>query len=1076
MGAQKNDGLKWVTKESDYRKTNNMPLRSVPKPRPIHVNGLNSGSGSDMDLGTDSDEEVYGGQYSVESSPQDDKIRVAVETNYSTSKFKQHQSYSGVHGACFATNSSRTVIVDRVDVVRSVQCDASSMLSSRGPSQSSIRNSAGVEEQRPSDSIAPRMPNFHASGLGPWSAVVAYDACVRLCLNSWAKGGKESSFFLNNECALLRDAFCLRHVLLQSEEELLSKKSSELIGGVAVPKPKKTVGKIKVQVRKVKMGLDAPSGCVFPHLSKLELEAVQYRISNVKSRLSSGWEALQKVQVARNIPKNGSLSSKSLAYVHVGTRYMKEIASVLRNGLTSSQATSSSSYEVVPETYSCLVRLKSSSDEDAVRMQPGSRETHMFFPASPADDLVITVFDSKGTTCGRAVAQVASIIDVANDKIRWWSIYNEAENEPIGKIQLYINCSTGQDDNSHMKCGIVAETVAYDMLLEIAMKAEHFQQRNLLLHGHWKWLVTEFASFYGVSDAYTKLRYLSYVMDVATPTADCLCLIRDLLSPVLLKGNALSNQEKRILGESLEKVEEILSLVFENYKSLDETSLSGLDDVFKAATGVVAPAMAPAIKLYGLQHDMMSSEARLRLCKYFQVAAKKRSRRHLGETDEFVLGNDGTKVDNATYTTAYQKMKSLCLILKNEIYTDIEINNHNVLPSFLDLPNLTSSVYSVELSTRLRTFLKACPPTGPLPYVTELVMTVADFERDLALWNITFTKGGVNAKELFGAYISNWIKERDLALLESCKAGMAKYSDVRAQGLTSPFLDEIYDQLRQTLNDYEIIVRRWPEYAIALENVMADAENAMVEALDRYYADVLSPLKDSLANLGLKYVQKIAKRTDNFYSVPAELGVVLNSMRRMLDVLFPKIEAQLKSWGACINDTGNAIPGERLNEVTIMLRAKLRNYIQAVVEKLLGNTRLHHSTRWKKIIQDFKETSVESDVQGRMQPLQDMVTKTIDHLYSILETCVFVSVCRGFWDRMGQEVLNSLENSKENRSWFKGVRIALRVLDETFASQMQRLMGNSLQEKDLEPPRSIQEAHSMLCKDSASSKEGIYYY
>jgi len=110
-------------------------------------------------------------------------------------------------------------------------------------------------------------------------------------------------------------------------------------------------------VRKVKMGLDAPSGCVFPHLSKLELEAVQYRISNVKSRLSSGWEALQKVQVARNIPKNGSLSSKSLAYVHVGTRYMKEIASVLRNGLTSSQATSSSSYEVVQGMPFTFLRL-----------------------------------------------------------------------------------------------------------------------------------------------------------------------------------------------------------------------------------------------------------------------------------------------------------------------------------------------------------------------------------------------------------------------------------------------------------------------------------------------------------------------------------------------------------------------------------------------------------------------------------------------------------------------------------------------------------------------------------------------
>ena len=57
------------------------------------------------------------------------------------------------------------------------------------------------------------------------------------------------------------------------------------------------------------------------------------------------------------------------------------------------------------------------------------------------------------------------------------------------------------------QCGSVAETVAYDFLLEVAMKIQHFQQRNLLLHGPWKWLVNEFASYYGLSDAYTKLRY-----------------------------------------------------------------------------------------------------------------------------------------------------------------------------------------------------------------------------------------------------------------------------------------------------------------------------------------------------------------------------------------------------------------------------------------------------------------------------------------------------------------------------------------------------------------------------------------
>lgn len=57
-----------------------------------------------------------------------------------------------------------------------------------------------------------------------------------------------------------------------------------------------------------------------------------------------------------------------------------------------------------------------------------------------------------------------------------------------------------------VQCGSVAETVAYDLVLEAAMKVQHFQQRNLVLHGPWKWLLTEFATYYGVSDVYTKLR------------------------------------------------------------------------------------------------------------------------------------------------------------------------------------------------------------------------------------------------------------------------------------------------------------------------------------------------------------------------------------------------------------------------------------------------------------------------------------------------------------------------------------------------------------------------------------------
>lgn len=50
----------------------------------------------------------------------------------------------------------------------------------------------------------------------------------------------------------------LQQVLLQSEEELLlSKRSSELAGEGAIPKPKKMVGKMKVQGKVVgESGLD----------------------------------------------------------------------------------------------------------------------------------------------------------------------------------------------------------------------------------------------------------------------------------------------------------------------------------------------------------------------------------------------------------------------------------------------------------------------------------------------------------------------------------------------------------------------------------------------------------------------------------------------------------------------------------------------------------------------------------------------------------------------------------------------------------------------------------------------------
>ena len=53
----------------------------------------------------------------------------------------------------------------------------------------------------------------------------------------------------------------------------------------------------------------------------------------------------------------------------------------------------------------------------------------------------------------------------------------------------------------------------------------------------------------------------------------------------------------------------------------------------------------------------------------------------------------------------------------------------------------------------------------------------------------------------------------------------------------------------------------------------------------------------------------------------------------------------------------------------------------------------------------------------------------------------------------------------------------MQILDDTFASHMQQLLGNALHEKDLEPPRSIMEVRSMLCKDAPNHYQfTINYY
>jgi hypothetical protein len=74
-----------------------------------------------------------------------------------------------------------------------------------------------------------------------------------------------------------------------------------------------------------------------------------------------------------------------------------------------------------------------------------------------------------------------------------------------------------------------------------------------------------------------------------------------------------------MLNEAEEQVDQLLVTVFENYKSLDENSSSGITEALIPVSGKAAPALVPAVKIFTLLHDILFVESQRKLCSYFQV-------------------------------------------------------------------------------------------------------------------------------------------------------------------------------------------------------------------------------------------------------------------------------------------------------------------------------------------------------------------------------------------------------------------------------------------------------------------------
>lgn len=77
--------------------------------------------------------------------------------------------------------------------------------------------------------------------------------------------------------------------------------------------------------------------------------------------------------------------------------------------------------------------------------------------------------------------------------------------------------------------------------------------------------------------------------------------------------------QRSIMQDCEHRIKSLLAAVFENYKSLDENSVTGLSNIFGPISDFAAPALAPAVQIFSTMHDILSKEAQDILRSYLQV-------------------------------------------------------------------------------------------------------------------------------------------------------------------------------------------------------------------------------------------------------------------------------------------------------------------------------------------------------------------------------------------------------------------------------------------------------------------------
>jgi hypothetical protein len=514
----------------------------------------------------------------------------------------------------------------------------------------------------------------------------------------------------------------------------------------------------------------------------------------------------------------------------------------------------------------------------------------------------------------------------------------------------------------------------YDTLLEGALTANSCTSSSLVLHGPWSWLVQRYREKYGVRKQYATLAYLRFVVrrDVAVPTAACLQVLASELKPLMeqRESMALTSAELALLQHVLERVDDLLTLCFENYFSLSEHQPSGLiEGALSMRENDVPPALMPASTLLEMTRGLDNGPdgGLTWLAARVRAAARKRFHALLAATEarrgpaenrraavEFMTPGtvggkdvDGGHVrrpvsetpnDDPVAAWAYARVEELCTCVTKELRFDEAIHQGALLPPGLRLPEVTAVEYVRGTISHLQRILQRHPPPEPTPPAVRLVEAVGRLQSYVERHRYRDAVARLNSRDIFGAFVAQWVRgsatrlRRVLRGLE--RAGppsLGSWADMQAgvKHRVAPLVEGMLSEVEAEMKRYERIVGHWPVHAAELESALVGALRDSVEAVSRQ-CGLMQTKEESVdggqrfGRVAWRWVQVGNGGADGHErrtnaaaaAAPAALrrgiaphqALLLNSLRRLLAVT-PQLEQSLKSWCAGQTLTSETMEG-----------------------------------------------------------------------------------------------------------------------------------------------------------------------